>query len=87
MLISLNKMGSFYAEKLLSKDSKVEMDYAYETTKFIDDWKVTQRLAKVREILSEKFDRSLGDDDMDDLERAIEDLNFWSRPGDKPEKN
>ena len=87
ILISLNKMGSFYGDKFQSNDSSVEMEYAFETTKFIDEWEVTQRLAKVREILSVKFDRSLGDDDMDDLERSIEDLNFWSKPGDKPDEN
>jgi hypothetical protein len=39
---------------------------------------VTQRLAKVRHILSSQFDDELGDDDMDDIERAMVDLKYWS---------
>jgi hypothetical protein len=35
-----------------------------ETSQFVEDWKVTQRLAKVRMILSEKFDNTLGKDDL-----------------------
>lgn len=34
-------------------------------------------------ILTEKFDATLGDDDMDDLERAMESLRYWSKPSDK----
>lgn len=61
-------------------------EYEKETTHFIDGWNVTQRLAKVRMILSEKFDNTLGNDDMVDLERAMEGLKYWSTPEDKPEK-
>ena len=73
ILISLHKMGSYYLDKSAT-------DYEKETTKFIDDQNVTGRLAKVRKILSAKFDTTLGDDDMDDLERAMEDLQYWSKP-------
>lgn len=57
--------------------------YKNETVRFIDDWGVTHRLAKVREILSRGFDSELGDDDMDDLERAMEDLVYWEEPNQK----
>lgn len=43
---------------------------------------VTHRLAKVRAILSMKFDETLGDDDMGDIEREIENLKYWELPGD-----
>lgn len=33
---------------------------------------------------SENFDNTLGDDDMDDIERAMEGLKFWDMPGDVP---
>lgn len=75
ILISLHNIGSYY----IDKDRN---DYASETNRFIDEWGVTTRLAKVRRILSEKFDLSLGDDDMDDLERAMEDIKYWSSQGD-----
>lgn len=77
ILISLHDMGSYY----MDKDTK---EYEKETTRFIDEGKVTHRLARVRKILSEKFDDTLGDDDMDDLERAMESLKYWEKPGDLP---
>lgn len=72
ILISLHKMGSYYAEKPGALE-----EYRKSTTDFIDDCAVTQRLAKVRRIISTHFDDSLGDDDMDDMERHFSDLKFW----------
>lgn len=78
ILISLRDMGTCY----MNKDIR---EYEKETTRFIDEWKVAHRLAKIRGALSEKFDNSLGDDDMEDLERAMEKLKYWEKPGDIPE--
>ena len=75
MLISLQDMGSYY----MNRDTR---EYEKETTRFIDEWKVTHRLARIRGVLSKKFDNTLGDDDMDDLERAMEKLKYWEKPGD-----
>lgn len=75
MLISLHDMGSYY----MNRDTR---EYEKETTRFIDEWKVTHRLARIRGVLSKKFDNTLGDDDMDDLERAMEKLKYWEKPGD-----
>lgn len=72
ILISLHKMGSYYAEKPGALE-----EYRRVTTDFIDDCAVTQRLAKVRKIISQHFDDSLGDDDLDDVERYVSDLNIW----------
>jgi hypothetical protein len=72
ILISLHKMGSFYAEKPGALE-----EYRKATTDFIDDCAVTQRLAKVRGIISLHFDDTLGDDDMDDIERHLSDLQLW----------
>lgn len=74
-LISLHKIGSYYFDKNIE-------EYRKETTRFIDEKKVTQRLAKIREILTEKFDLSPGSDDMDDLERELVKIDCWSKPGD-----
>ena len=71
ILISLHKIGAYYADK-------DPTEYAQETCRFLDEEKVTERLAKVREILSEKFDDRLGEDDMGDLERAMEELRYWT---------
>ncbi|MHB2241806.1 hypothetical protein [Pseudomonas monsensis] len=70
ILISLHEMGSYYADKPVE-------DYRKATTDFIDNEKVTQRLAKVRRIISKNFDSTLGDDDMDDIERHLEEIKFW----------
>ncbi|MBA1380871.1 hypothetical protein [Pseudomonas brassicacearum] len=70
ILISLHKMGSYYSDKSTE-------EYHRATTEFIDNEKVTQKLAKVRRIISEGFDTTLGTDDMDDIERHMEGLNFW----------
>ncbi|SFS29064.1 hypothetical protein [Pseudomonas sp. NFACC42-2] len=72
ILISLHKMGSFYAEKPGALE-----EYRKATTDFIDDCAVTQRLSKVRTIISQHFDDSLGDDELDDIERHFSDLKFW----------
>lgn len=70
ILISLHKMGSYYSDKPIE-------EYQRATTEFIDNEKVTQKLAKVRRIISEGFDTTLGEDDMDDIERRMEGIDFW----------
>ena len=83
VMISLHKIGSYYAytDKFTKKK---RAEYEKDTTQFIDEWQVTEKLAQVRCILSKKLNNSLGDDDMDDLERATENLKYWTKPGDKP---
>ena len=79
MLISLHRMGSYYADK----GEESSQDYEKETTDFIDETMMCDRLAAIRAKLSEAFDSYLGDDDMDDLERACMDIDYWSSPGDR----
>ncbi|MEI5908200.1 hypothetical protein WAK64_14165 [Bacillus spongiae] len=77
ILISLHKMGSYFGEKFLEDgEAQHRAEYEKETTHFIDDWKVANRLATIRTILSEKFDDTLGEDDMDDIERAMEGIKY-----------
>ncbi len=75
MLISLHKIGSYYFDKDKS-------EYAKETTNFIDNSLICDRLAKIRTYLSSEFDLSEGEDEMDDIERACEKINYWTKPGD-----
>lgn len=70
ILISLHNMGSYYSGKPIE-------DYQKATTDFIDNEGVTQRLAKIRKIISKNFDSTLGDDNMDDIERHMERIKFW----------
>ena len=81
ILISLHQMGSYYAG--INDD---DLEYEKETTGFIDEAEVSDRLSSIRAKLSEGFDRSLGEDDMDDLERVCMDIEYWSKPGDRCNK-
>lgn len=74
MLISLHKMGSYYFDKN-------RREYEKETTNFIDSCLICDRLAEIRTYLSSKFDLSLGKDEMDDIERACANVQYWTKPG------
>lgn len=76
ILVSLHDMGSWYADKMPAKIQ----EYEHETTAFIDEERVCDRLAAIRRTLSEGFDHSLGADDMDDIERACADTVYWQKP-------
>jgi hypothetical protein len=78
LVVSLHKMGSYYGED----ENWNKREYEKETTRFIDECRVTGRLAKIRRILEEKVDDTLGDDNMDDFEREMEHLKYWEKPGD-----
>lgn len=75
ILCSLHDMGSYF----IDKDRTL---YEKETTEFIDKSLVHDRLANIRSVLSQQFDLSLGNDEMDDIERACENLPYWSGVGD-----
>jgi hypothetical protein len=78
IVVSLHRIGAQYA---VSKDRE---EYQAETVRYVDEWRVTQRLAAATAVLGAPFDRSLGPDDMDDLERAAESADYWDGPGSKP---
>ena len=75
MLLSLHKIGSYYFDK----DRR---EYERETTDFIDHSFICDRLAKIRTYLSSEFDLEQGKDEMDDIERACENVHYWEKPGD-----
>lgn len=79
MLISLNNIGRHYYPD--GADAQRRARYCAETTRFIDAEQVTTRLALMRRILSAPFDDSLGDGEMDDIERAVAALPLWRAPG------
>ena len=70
ILISLYKMRSYYSDKPVE-------EYRKATTEFIDNENITQRLTKIRTITSKNFDSTLGEDDMDEIERYVEGIEFW----------
>lgn len=78
VVVSLDKIGSYNVDN-------DEMKFQNNLTNFIVDWKIGEKLAEARKVISEKIDDTLGEDDMDDLERAMENLKYWNKPGDKPD--
>ncbi|WP_241176407.1 hypothetical protein [Citrobacter portucalensis] len=84
MLISLRNIARYYFNGVDQNivDDKLLHSYFKETTRFIDDRNITCRLAEIRKIITEKFNADLGEDDMDDIEREMEKINYWEKPGD-----
>jgi hypothetical protein len=70
-VVSLDRIGSSGAEL-----SQAEFDEVLR--EFIVGWDVTRQLAHARRILSEPFSEELGEDDMDELEREMQDVPRWS---------
>lgn len=76
IVVSLDKIKSHFAEDSnFQKHDKTLSDY-------IINQKVNQTLAQIRGLLSSKFSLSVGEDDMDDLERACSTNRYWT-----PENN
>jgi hypothetical protein len=83
VLISLKKIASYYYERADAIPTETtSLEYALETTRFIDVNAVTRRLAKVRKTISTNFNKELSEDDMSDVERALATINYWKKPGD-----
>ena len=79
LISSLDRLGSCHAE--LKKET-----YQRLTTEFLDQWSICRRLTEARQILSAYFPADLGDDDMDELERALHDTPHWQWECRKPPK-
>ena len=71
IVVSLDRIGSYASD--ISKE-----EYEKITIEFLHKWKVWKKLSKIRSILSEPFSRELGEDDMDELERELQHVQYWS---------
>lgn len=78
VVVSLDRIGSHYS------DCKTIEEYHALSSNFIDEWKILPKLSKARRILDEAFSHKLGEDDMDELEREFQDLQYWSLKNPKP---
>ena len=78
LVVSLDKIGSYYAEDIESK----RQQYEKETSQFIDKSWVGPRLACIRSILCQKFNDEEGEDELGDIERICEQTPYWHKPGD-----
>jgi hypothetical protein len=71
VVVSLDRIGSSTAAMSQPDQDRI-------LSEFVDQWDVSRRLAEARRILSESFSYELGEDDMDELEREMQDVSFWS---------
>ncbi len=71
MVVSLDRIGATHVEVSKEIFNKYLSD-------FIIDWDVTNKLSSMRSFLSSFFSEELGDDDMDELEREMQDVQYWS---------
>ena len=70
LVVSLDRIGSASYDM-----TKAQHDAAL--TDFIQRHKIFRKAAQARRILSEPFPTTLGPDDMDELEREMEDVPYW----------
>lgn len=79
VVVSLDRIGSCYAELGQEGCDKT-------TVEFLDQWNIWHKLSRARRILSDYFPTQLGDDDMDELERALQDTPSWQWGCRKPHR-
>ena len=71
IVVSLDRIGSTCDEFGCAEYERMLID-------FVENWRVSARLARARSVLSEPFSTELGPDDMDELERATQNIPYWS---------
>jgi hypothetical protein len=70
LVVSLDRIGSASYDM-----TKTENDAAL--SDFIQRHKIFRKMAKARRVLSEPFSARVGSDDMDELEREMQDVPYW----------
>jgi len=72
MVVSQDRIGGAAVDMPENQWKEAAIEYEIETN-------FLKRLAGVRSILESKFeDEPLGDDDMSDLDRELQDIEYWS---------
>ena len=82
IVVSLDRIGAEYS---IHPDRKSDEELNTLLADFIFEWNVPKKIANARKILDEAFSRELGEDDMDELEREFQDLQYWSFNNPSPE--
>lgn len=83
MLISFGDMGHyFYLHPDRPPTPDTDLAYALETTRFIDENGICNRLNEIRNILCESFDNQVGEIGIEKLDLELEKINYWRKPGD-----
>ncbi len=77
LVVSLDRIGSSSVDMGQSESDIMLRE-------FIDDWSVCRKLSESRTVLSKYFSTDLGDDDMDELERELQGVPYWTWSNRKP---
>lgn len=75
IVVSLDRIGFEYAD-LPDRRSDEELNAILAA--FIFEWKVFEKLASARMVLDSAFSCESGKDEMDELEREFQDVEYWS---------
>lgn len=78
IVVSFDRIGSSYHD---DPDGLMRA-----TDSFIDNWDISSKLSHTRTLLSDAFSDEVGADDMDELERELQDVEYWSLDHQKPVK-
>jgi hypothetical protein len=70
LVVSLDRIGSASYDMTKAQNDAALSD-------FIRRHKIFRKAAQARRVLSEPFPTALGSDDMDELEREMEDVPYW----------
>lgn len=71
IVVSLDRIGSCVPETGRDANDRLLLE-------FLDKWDVWKKLSEIRTKLSEVFSTELGEDGMDELEREMQDVPYWS---------
>jgi hypothetical protein len=71
IVVSLDRMGACAHEFSEQQNNAI-------LARFIDDWDTTRKLLYARHLLSEPFSREIGEDELNELEREMESVPYWS---------
>ena len=71
IIVSLDRIGSVATLMEPEEHDKILAD-------FVRTWDVFRKLAEASSILSKPFSQELDEDGMDELERAMEGVPYWS---------
>jgi hypothetical protein len=82
MLISLKNIARHFYDNVEHSENIDPIAYALETTRFIDQNAIIYKLAKMRSLISEPFDKELDAEELEEIEEAMESIKFWQNPGD-----
>ena len=70
IVVSIDRIGSCVEDVGREQEERFLLD-------FFDQWDVWKKLAEMRSKLSEPFSYELGEDNMSELERELQDTPYW----------